>query len=454
MGRQLSGIGSLALAVLLSVSLTGCEGQADSDAKPADSVASAEVLEGAEKPVAEGEHGLVTMGLEAQKTVKLTLQPISRQALTTILATTGELVASPNAVAYVSPRITGRITALYRQIGDRVSVGTTLATLSSQDVAQAQTQYLQALSDRSLAEMTLQGQKRIAKSNLAQVQTRLNLAKSVLDRQRRLFAEDIAARKEVQQAENEYQQAQIEYQRQELENQKELQKAQSDQARAQSAVEGTANGLRVLGFNNLKGLASSRRIDPTLALTSPIAGIVTERTISLGQTVEPTTSAFTVTNTASLWAEARLNPQDLEKVRVGQQATITVGAYPDRTYSGRVVNISSTLDKETRTAKARVVVNNPDGKLKPEMFVNVRLALGEQSVLAVPKSAVHDENKQHFVYVPVGSEQFKEKPIKVGTEYAEYFQVVSGLQSGEKVVTQGSFDLLAQARKSTFGEEE
>ena len=97
---------------------------------------------------------------------------------------------------------------------------------------------------------------------------------------------------------------------------------------------------------------------------------------------------------------------------------------------------------------------NPDGKLKPEMFANVRIELGNRRVLAVPRAAVQAEDRRRLVYVPLGGDAFKEVPVRLGTAYAAYDEVLSGLQPGDVVVTRGSFDLHAQARKASFGGED
>lgn len=352
--------------------------------------------------------GVVALPADSQKLVGLQVAEVTNRTLPTILTTTGEIAANGDREAHVTTRVAGRVIRIDKTVGDWVGAGEAIAALESVELGQAQADYLQA-------------------------QAKCDLSQDIYERQQKLLKDNLTARKEVIAAENQRRLDRIE-------------------------LEKASNQLKLLGFSEdrIQALASTRRLDPTIPLRAPIKGVVIAKHLTLGEMLEPNSSdpAFTLSDTSQLWVNADIYEKDLARVKLGQPATITTAAFPGKTYHGKVSLISTTLDKETRTAKARIVVANPDHKLKPEMFVNVRFDVGSQPVVAVPKSAVQEENKQKLVYVPTGQDTFKETPIQVGQEYPDYFQVVSGLKSGDRVVTKGSFDLKAQARKGSFAGED
>lgn len=398
-------VNPVGLLVLAAIALTACNKPAEETKSPAPA---AEATAGAEASQAAAEPGVVALASDSQKLVGLQTSPVERRTLRTTLTTTGEIAPNGDREAHVNARVAGRVLTIKKSIGDWAAAGETLATVESVDLGQAQAEYLQA-------------------------QSREELARSQYERQRRLFEAHLNAKKDVQEAENGLRMADIDLER-------------------------TANQLKLLGMApaRIRTLVATRQLDPTIPLIAPIAGVVTARHLTIGEMLEPnpTEPAFSLSDTSELWVNADVYEQDLGRVHAGQAAAVTTSAFPGRIYRARVSQVSSTLDKETRTAKARIVVANADRKLKPEMFAEVRIDVGDQSVLVVPKAAVQEENKRKIVYVPLGPEKFKEVTIKVGTEYPTFYQVTSGLQSGDTVVTKGSYDLMAQARKSTFAGED
>lgn len=356
----------------------------------------------------EGQAGLVAMPAESQKLVALQTAKVAYQQQQTTLATTGEVTANPDLEAHVTTRVAGRVLRILKSVGDPVGVGDTLATLESVELGQAQADFLQA-------------------------DARHELAVGNLERQRTLFASNVTAKKEVQAAENAVRMARIDRER-------------------------SANQLKLLGYTTARTarLARLRDIDPVIPLTAPVGGTIITKHLTVGEMLEPDAAepAFIISNISKVWINADIYEKDLPRIHEGQQAAVTTTAYPGKTYRGVVSRVSAALEKETRTAKARVVVDNADRRLKPEMFANVRIDVGRETALVVPKAAVQEEAKQKIVYVPAGPDKFREVQVKLGREYADGFEVLAGLKAGDPVVTHGSFDLLAQARKGTFGGED
>lgn len=404
----------------LALTLTGCNRPADGEAGKAHQSQAEDAGHGDEdthrSEAASEEHGshdqhregAVDFPLDAQKQAKLAVAPVESRMVADVFATTGEFEANADRLAHVKPTVAGRVTNVLKTVGDQVRAGDTLAVLQSGELGEAQAAYLEA-------------------------QSRVTLAQEAVERQRRLFAEDLTARKEVVAAENALRVARID-----------LEKARHQ--------------LRALGMgaDRIKALAGNQDIDATLSLRAPISGVITERHLTLGETVEPGNPepVFIIVDTSELWVSANLYEKDLSRVRVGQVADVTTPAYPGRTFHGKVSLISPALDPETRTAKARIVVANAGGLLKPEMFANASIQAKAVRALAVPANAVMQDKGETYVFVQTGETTFEKRDVVIGPKAGAFVPVRTGLREGERVATEGAFTLKAELLKESFGEHE
>lgn len=356
----------------------------------------------------EGEANVVRLDAAGQRQIGLKIAEVATRPVDSTLKATGEFVANADREAHVKPRLQGTVTRIAKAVGDRVRSGETLAVVESSSLGEAQAEYLEA-------------------------QARHGLNQSTYERQHKLFQSDLTARKEVQAAEHDLRLSRI-------------------------ALERANNQLLIYGFSKARiaQLANDRRLAPTVPVAAPISGIVIERHATLGETVTPDAEqpTFVISDISQLWVNANLYERDLQRVREGQRAVVTTPAFPGREYDGRVSIISTILDKDTRTAKARVVVANGDGRLKPEMFANIRIHVGKPSALTIPRGAVQQENGETFVFVQKEAEEFERREVQVGEPINGYVTVTSGLQAGEKVVSEGGITLKAELLKESFGEHE
>lgn len=350
----------------------------------------------------------VTFSADAQRQARLRTEPIARREVETTLTTTGELTADQDREAHVSPRVSGRVLQIMKTVGDAVRAGEILATIESTELGQAQSAFLEA-------------------------QARFGQTRGTCERQRQLFRDDLIAKKELLAAENQVRLAEIE-------------------------MEKTRNQLQVLGFgpDRMATLARTRRIDASLPIVAPIPGVITTKHITIGEHVTPGDDKpiYTISDPSRLWANATLFEKDLARVRSGQKAIVTTPAYPGMSYVGQVSLISTALAEDTRTAKARIVVTNPDRTLKPEMFANIRITVGSQTALALPESALLLDKQATFSFVQTGPETFEKRPVQVGAKAGIYFPVLSGLKAGDNVVVAGGFTLKSELLKASFGEHE
>jgi cobalt-zinc-cadmium efflux system membrane fusion protein len=223
---------------------------------------------------------------------------------------------------------------------------------------------------------------------------------------------------------------------------RDLLQAESDRIQAQADLSAAQEGMRILGIPKPEDLEKSP-ISAQIPLLAPIGGEIVERLVSPGQVMQAgTTQAFTISDMSTVWVMANIYQGDLAYVKDGDPATITTDSYPDK-FSGKISFISPALDPNTRTLQARIVVDNPGGKLKKDMYCVATVTAGTISnAIAVPDSSIlRDDENQPFVYVASNSNQFGRRPVDIGQTENGQTQVLKGLSPGDKVAANGSLFL-------------
>ena len=223
---------------------------------------------------------------------------------------------------------------------------------------------------------------------------------------------------------------------------RDLLQAESDRIQAQADLSAAEEGMKILGIPKPEDLEKSP-ISAQIPLLAPIGGEVVERLVSPGQVMQAgTTQAFTISDMSTVWVMANIYQGDLAYVKDGDQATITTDSYPDK-FSGKISFISPALDPNTRTLQARIVVDNPGGKLKKDMYCVATVTAGTISnAIAVPDSSIlRDDENQPFVYVATSSNQFGRRQVDIGQSENGQTQILKGLSPGDKVAANGSLFL-------------
>lgn len=223
---------------------------------------------------------------------------------------------------------------------------------------------------------------------------------------------------------------------------RDLEQAESDRNQARADLNAAEQGMKIVGVENPSTLekAPSSALIPVHA---PIAGEVVERLVSPGQVVQAgQTQAFTISDLSTVWVLANVYQSDLAYVHKGDNVVVATDAYPG-SFHGKISYIAPALDPNTRTLQARIVVENPDEKLKKDMYCTALVSAGRISnILAVPNASVlRDENNQPFVYVAVDGNQFGRRDVQLGQMQDGRTQIVKGISVGEKVVGDGSLFL-------------
>ncbi|MDY0885878.1 efflux RND transporter periplasmic adaptor subunit [Dongia soli] len=207
--------------------------------------------------------------------------------------------------------------------------------------------------------------------------------------------------------------------------------------------------LRALDIpvGEIERLRRTGKVARRIAVLAPADGIVVEKPAQEGMRVEAGEPLYKTADLSTVWLIAQVQEQDLGLIQQGEQVSATFVAYPGRSFTGTVDFIYPTLSSETRTGQVRIIMPNPDGALRISMYANVEIkgAIGNQSVLAVPSSAVLDSGTRQVVLVAVGQGKFQPRAVHLGIRGDDWAQILSGVKEGERVVVGANFLIDAES---------
>jgi cobalt-zinc-cadmium efflux system membrane fusion protein len=223
---------------------------------------------------------------------------------------------------------------------------------------------------------------------------------------------------------------------------REAQQAETDALNAAADRDAALQALQALKLDPkaIRDIQAGRPISHIEgAIRAPIAGTVVEKLITPGQLLQAgTTPAFTVANLSKVWVLAQISPSDLPFVHVGDPVEIETGI-GSAGLTGVVDNVAALVNPDTRAVTARVVVANPGGLLKKQMYVRVRLHARQTSsgLLAPVSSILRDDENLPFVYVAQPGGGFARRRVTLGDRTGDQFPVLSGLKAGDRIVAEG-----------------
>jgi Cu(I)/Ag(I) efflux system membrane fusion protein len=230
-----------------------------------------------------------------------------------------------------------------------------------------------------------------------------------------------------------------------------LRRAGAVNGRHRSLLDTTRRRLRLwnLTESQITRLAETRKPKEYMPVLSPVTGTVIEKHVVAGSAVEPGMRLYRVADLSRVWVEADLYESDIPLVKIGQTAKQTLAYLPGKTFTGRVAYLYPYLDATTRTGSMRIDMPNPNGTLKPNMYVNVALQIPLGNQLVVPESAVIMAGKTNLVFVDRGSGRLQPQRLTLGRKvHAGFdgFVVLDGLKEGDIVVTSGNFLIASESR--------
>jgi cobalt-zinc-cadmium efflux system membrane fusion protein len=292
--------------------------------------------------------------------------------------------AEPTQVVHVFAPIGGRIVEMKVRPWDRVEKGQTLAMLESSDLARTVADYRKALVDSQLKQQEL---------------TR---------------SEDLLAHHAI--SEREYQQAQ----------------ADAEQAKAEVAA--AREQVQVFGMD--PDHASTQ-----LLVAAPRSGVLLDIGAAPGEFSQALSAPMplcTIADITTVWAVGDIYEKDLTDAKSGEQAQVSLNAYPNQYWTGRVSVVSPAVDLTTRTLRVRVVLPNPEARIKPGMFGKIRLLRSSKRGILVPSSGVLREGNDAYIFVEKGNGRFERRRVKLGREFDGSLEIVSGANAGDTIVSEGA----------------
>ncbi|MCE5976749.1 efflux RND transporter periplasmic adaptor subunit [Pseudomonas sp. JR33AA] len=335
------------------------------------------------------EEGQLHLSIAQIEAAGIQLAAAGPRALGTAISFPGEIRFDEDRTAHVVPRVPGVVEAVQAELGQAVKRGQVLAVIASQQISDLRSEQQAA-------------------------QRRLELARLTFQREQQLWQARISAEQDYLQARQALQEAEIA-----LAN-----------ARQKLAAVGPAG-------------AGNR-----YELRAPFDAVVVEKHLTVGEVVDETSNAFTLSDLSRVWATFAVAPRDLGKVVTGRDVTVSA---PDlgAQVEGKVNYVGSLLGEQNRAATVRATLANPNGAWRPGLFVNVAVSVDRvDAAVVVPESALQAWEAQTVVFART-EEGFEARPVKTGRRDAGQVEITSGLAAGTQVAAAGSFVLKSELGKGS-----
>lgn len=348
----------------------------------------------------EHEEGVVKLSPEALKTNGVEIVEAGPGKLERTITLPGEVRLNADRVAHIVPRVSGMVREVRKNLGDAVTPGEVIAVLDSRELA-----------DAKAADLAASSRHELAKANVERIQ--------------KLFEKKIAPEEELLKAKQSLAETDIEHHTAEAK-------------------------LHALGLTQaqVESLHTEKDTDYSrYEIKAPFAGTVIEKHITLGEVVNPDTSCFVLADVSNVWVDVTVYPQDVPQIKIGRPVNVTSSGVSDL-HRGEIMYVSPKIDEGTRTGMARVVLSNPDGHLRPGMFVRADLVVSEENArIVVPDTAIQTIENRTVVFVEEHG-GFEKRFVTLGRKSGKDCEVLSGLNPGERYAATGTFILKAELGKA------
>ncbi|MGK5595331.1 MAG: efflux RND transporter periplasmic adaptor subunit [Parachlamydiaceae bacterium] len=343
---------------------------------------------------------------EQTKRLNLKFSRAQEGSLIISLPLRGKIILHPDRLAHVFPKVAGIVQEATKNIGNEVKQGDTMAIIESSEMADI-------------------------KANFRATLSKLKLAASVLDREKKLFQEKITPQSEFLNAKNIYEEAAI-------------------------SVQLARQRLKTFGISDEEIEKLSEDKDPDLrlyAIHAPIDGTVIMRHITQGEYVENKTMIYEIANLNTVWIEIGVFPKDIYHIRKGQIVSV-INPINNKSAQAKIIYVSPIISDDTITAKAIAELDNTEKYWKPGTFIKVSTPTEKiQGQIIVPKTAIQGKSGKEFMFVKT-SEGLEKRDIKVGKNNDTQVIVLSGLEKGEEYVINQTFLLRAELEKNSVEHED
>jgi RND family efflux transporter MFP subunit len=377
-----------------------------------------------ETPPAASNTGTVKFLMEQQWLIRMKLAQVEEQTVSRQITATGRVVPAANKQAVIAPPVGGILAGgQIPRIGQRVAQGQTIAVVQQTATSAEQAQVRAAAASISLENARLEADRRTASGEVESARIRLDQATKEASRAQRLFQRRAFSERQ-------------------------LQAAEADLKSAKAGHDAAVKRLEALASTRSVAATNVGSANASHAVRAPLSGYVTKVNKSIGEQVAAGEAILEISNLDTVWVEAPIFERDLNRLGGGAGATFTTAAYPAQEFRGTVVDIGAVINEATRAATVVFQVPNGGRALRIGMQANVRLDAGESvTAMMIPSSAVLDNEGKKIVYVLLSGEDFQRREVTLGDEYGDKVAVLSGLNKGERVVTQGAYQIRLQELK-------
>ncbi|MGH9948563.1 MAG: efflux RND transporter periplasmic adaptor subunit [Pyrinomonadaceae bacterium] len=395
------------------------------------------------------------------------------------VSSTGVVQANAYGDTPVISLLGGVIRRVNVELGQNVQKGQTVGAVFSDELATAQSRYLALQTELTTSKQAYDRAAKLAalnpvsRADLDEATAKLKAAEAELtekqknfDRTTKLMSIGAASREDLEQSTTRLKTAEAEAAQKRRQHERSIEVARLNPV-SRGKFEQAAVKLRtvevdratarekliLLGLSpgQVNSLRSASQITAEIALTAPVSGTITSRSVNPGEVVEANKELLKVTNLSTVWVIAQVYEKDLSKLRVGSGASVTSDAYSGRLFRGHVTYVDPNIDQQTRTIPARVELENPGQVLKIGMFVNVAfgsMGNAESTAPVIPSTTVQNMDGRQIVFVATDKPNvFIVRTVRLGKEDNGRYIVLEGLNVGDRVVTNGSFALRAEMLK-------
>lgn len=317
---------------------------------------------------------------------KIKTERITEQEHSDGVVSAGTIQAIPNHYAEIASPFSGRITKSFIRLGQNISANSPLFEILSSDYFSVQKDYTDALNDVQLAEKNYRRQQDLVKHGVG--------------------------------------------------IQKELDEAETDFKNKKTSLSNASSALKV--YNSKGG-----GIGSPLIVRAPISGEIISNTIVNGQYLKGDADpVIIIAELSKVWISGDVKEKDIRFVNTGDQVSVKVSAYPDRSITGKVYHINEIVDESTRSIKVLIECDNPDKKLKPGMYATVTFSTTPEKTIMIPVTALMQQDNTQYVWIKTGKNQFTKRSVTTGETDQKTVRITSGLHPGETIMTEGGIYML------------
>lgn len=315
----------------------------------------------------------------------------------------------------------GKITKVFVEPGKVVHAGEPLAQIKSDEISQIQLEFLERIMELD--------------ANVKQMQAQLEVSSQNYKREAILVKEKISSRAEFELANSMAK--------------KDAAALSSLRTQRNALIKVYSQRMAVYGApaGSINKVLATKNVYPYITVCSNKTGVVLERKINSGEFVEKNKELFSVANLATVWLVGYAFEKDAPHLKVGEKVFGVLEEGKDEKIKGELSYVSPILDTETKTLEVRADIQNPDFKIKPNMYAEMLVEIGAVKRLAVPNDAIEQYGDYYFVYVKVKPFTYQERKVEIGKKNETHTEIISGIKEGEEIVVQGAFSLLGESIK-------